>query len=443
MVTDYPQIRCIRWTIALLSCVGFIAGCSPNTISLSTRVSNSSKTVGQISKTGTPPSSAGASIAECAGDAQPPTLSPGWNLIWQHTFDNPIALPPIIDGAQVALLERADPILNQYKDTVWMLDAATSTLQWHFDSSAALNLTDHWIDLTAWSSKYFAIVVHDAHAPREFVIVFDRTTGQIVYRFEMQALEMAISDEALFYRSGERRLYRFDLPSGKQRWKDSRTDYIWQGLYPSGEWLYAFIGVISTQNSLNILKYDANSGALINSVEVAPVSEVLASDSKGVGRANAGYIALYDLSALTTVWQTNFEGQYPVRDDSNAFWDNPSRVTLTQDAVYLFDAKRNLVKIALADGKIKWTVPFSDVEPMSKPAAVAGVVYGFFSDGTVRAFSEADGSQLGNVMKVPLWYWRRGDTKPFRNLVGGVGVANDMLIVTTGCRSVYALQRKP
>jgi len=369
-------------------------------------------------------------------------LSPGWNLIWQHTFDNPIALPPIIDGAQVALLERADPIPNQYKDTVWMLDAATSAEQWHFDSSAALNLTDHWIDLTAWSPKYFAIVVHDSHAPREFVIVFDRTTGQVVYQVELQALEMAISDDALFYRSGERRLYRIDLPSGKQRWKDSRTDYIWQGLYPSGEWLYAYVGVTSPQDGLDILKYRADNGTLVNSVEVAPVYEVLAKGSQGIGRTNAG-IALFNLSNLTTAWETDLGSQFTTINDSNAFWDNPSRVTLTQDAVYLFDAKRNLVKIALADGKIKWTVPFSNVEPMSKPAAVAGVVYGFFSDGTVRAFSEADGSQLGSVMKVPLWYSRNGDGKPFRNLVGGVGAVNDTLIVTTGCRSVYALQRKP
>jgi hypothetical protein len=378
---------------------------------------------------------------DCAGDSEPPTIAPGWWLAWQHTFENPLAFPPITEGSQFALIERADPIPNLYKDTVWMFSATSSAAQWRFDGGAALNLTEHWIELTAWSPKYFAAVLHDSHNPREFVLVFDRLTGKVVYQSELQALELAISDEALFYRSGERRLFRIDLPSGNQRWKDSRTDYLKQGLYPSGEWLYAFIGVISTQNSLNILKYNADSGVLVNSVEVAPVSEVLASDSKGIGRANGGYIALYDLSALTTVWQTNFEGQYPIRDDSNAFWDNPSRVTLTQDAVYLFDAQRNLVKIALSGGKVMWTVPFSDVEPMSKPAALAGVVYGFFSDGTIRAFSDGDGSQLAVVMKVPLWYWRREDAKPFRNLVGGVGVANDTLIITTGCRSVYAIQR--
>ncbi len=427
-----------QWLRYALSAIALVAlACLNASCTSSASVRRATQTSTPVSPTSSDHKSA---VPECAGDEQSPTLSPGWKLVWQHNFDNPLALPPISDGSQVALIERADPIPNLYKDTVWMLDASTSKVQWHFDGSAALDLTDHWIDLTAWSPKYFAMVVHDSHAPREFVIVFDRPTGQIVYQGQMQALEMAISDDALFYRSGERRLYRIDLPSGQQRWKDSRTDYFWQGLYPAGEWLYAFVGISGKQSSLNILKYKADSGVLINSVEVNPASEVIASGSTGVGRANAGYIALYDLSALTTVWQTNFEGQYPIRNDSNAFWDNPSRVTLTQNAVYLFDAKHSLVKIALTDGRIAWTVPISDVEPMSKPAALAGVVYGFFSDGTVRAFSEVDGAQLGNVMKVPLWYWTSEDSKPFRNLVGGVGVANDTLIVTTGCRSVYAIQ---
>jgi outer membrane protein assembly factor BamB len=430
----HRHARWIRRALGALVVAAFaclIAGCDS-----SVPINRTTKTIAPVPLAKSEPK---VSVPECAGDEQAPKLSPGWKLIWQHTFDNPLALPPIIDGSQIALLERADPIPNQYKDTVWMLDAATSKVQWHFDSSTALNLTDHWIDLTAWSPKYFAVVVHDSHAPRELVIVFDRTTGQVAYQVQLQALEMAISDDALFFRSGERRLYRFDLPSGKQRWKDSRTD-LKQGLYPAGEWLYAFVGVTDPQNGLEILKYKADNGALVNSVVVSPVYEVLAKDSRGLGRTGSG-IALFDLTNLTTNWETDLGSHFTTINDSNAFFDNPSRVTLTQDAVYLFDAKRNLVKVTLADGKIAWTVPFSDVEPMSKPAAAAGVVYGFFSDGTVRAFSEVDGSQLGTVMKVPLWYSKDGDGKPFRNLVGGVGVANDTLIVTTGCRSVYAIQR--
>lgn len=379
---------------------------------------------------------------DCAGDSEPPTLAPGWRLAWQHTFKGPIAFPPTTERTQFALIERADPIPNLYKDTVWMFDTAAPTAQWQFDSSAAFNLTEHWIELTAWSSKYFAVVVHDSHAPREFVVVFDRVTGRVVYQVQLQALEMSISDDALFYRSGERRLYRIDLPSGKQRWKDSRTDYLKQGLFPSGEWLYAFVGVTQPQDSLGILRYKADDGTLVASAEVAPVYEVLADNTSAIGLTASG-VARFDLSSLTTAWNTDLGSHFTTINDSNAFWDNPSRAMFDKDAVYVFDAQRNLVKISLSDGKITWRIPFTDIEPMSKPAVLSGTVYGFFSDGTVRAFSTVDGSQLAEVMKVPLWYWKRGDAKPFRNLVGGVGVANDTLIVTTGCRSVYAIQRAP
>ena len=78
---------------------------------------------------------------------------------------------------------------------------------------------------------------------------------------------------------------------------------------------------------------------------------------------------------------------------------------------------------------------------MSRPVVVHGLVYGFFADGTVRAFSEADGTSLGIAMKVPLWYRKWTDPDEFLDLVGGLGVAGDTLIVTTGCRSVYAIQR--
>ena len=72
-----------------------------------------------------------------------------------------------------------------------------------------------------------------------------------------------------------------------------------------------------------------------------------------------------------------------------------------------------------------------------------GRIYGFFSDGSVRAFSEADGQSTGIVMTIPLWYRRYDAPTQFRDLVGGLGISGDTLIVTTGCRSVYAIQRAP
>jgi hypothetical protein len=69
-------------------------------------------------------------------------------------------------------------------------------------------------------------------------------------------------------------------------------------------------------------------------------------------------------------------------------------------------------------------------------------VYGLFADGAVRAFSVADGSPIGVVTQIPIWYRKSSDEiREFLSLDGGLGVSGDTLIVTTGCRSVYAIQR--
>lgn len=78
---------------------------------------------------------------------------------------------------------------------------------------------------------------------------------------------------------------------------------------------------------------------------------------------------------------------------------------------------------------------------MSRPVAMQGVVYGFYADGTLRAFAEAGGAPMGVVIQVPLWYWTGTDNKEWRDLVGGLGVTGDTLVLTTGCRSVYAVQQ--
>jgi hypothetical protein len=101
------------------------------------------------------------------------------------------------------------------------------------------------------------------------------------------------------------------------------------------------------------------------------------------------------------------------------------------------------MRIDLLTGKVIWTTPSFGIEAMSRPMAMQGVVYGFYADGTLRAFTESNGSSMGTVMRVPLWYWKGTDNKEWRDLVGGLGGAGDTLVLTTGCRTVYAIQRGP
>jgi outer membrane protein assembly factor BamB len=116
-------------------------------------------------------------------------------------------------------------------------------------------------------------------------------------------------------------------------------------------------------------------------------------------------------------------------------------MTVSHDSIFLFDSRDNLLRLDLATGKPLWSRSSAGVEPLSRPAVIGELVYGLFADGTLRAFSKTDGSPINTAMNVPVWYWTRSDKKEFRDLVGGLGVSDDTLIVTTGCRSVYAIQR--
>jgi outer membrane protein assembly factor BamB len=173
------------------------------------------------------------------------------------------------------------------------------------------------------------------------------------------------------------------------------------------------------------------------------IGDVLIQDNLALVRSWYGYegVVSFDLETFELKWATAVP--YLIENRSNTFLHGIPTMAVTPDSVYLFDAQDNLLRINLLTGKIIWTAPSSGVQAMSRPAANHGLVYGLFADGTLRAFSEVDGSSIGVVMKVPLWYWRSTDTKEWRDLVGGLDIVDDTLIVTTGCHNVYAIQHEP
>lgn len=149
-------------------------------------------------------------------------------------------------------------------------------------------------------------------------------------------------------------------------------------------------------------------------------------------------IEVFDLQRMSPVW----DGYMDYRSGRGLRGDLPV-MTLTTDSIYLFDAQDALLRIDLHTGKVRWQTPSPGSEALSRPAVIMGTVYGFFADGTVRAFSAADGKAMGVVAQTPLWYWGYTNTQAFLDLFGGLGVVDDTLVVTTGCRNVFALQRSP
>jgi outer membrane protein assembly factor BamB len=258
---------------------------------------------------------------------------------------------------------------------------------------------------------------------------------------------MAISDDALYDSFsasqdmfGSPTLRRVDLPAGATRWTlpwDSRGS---NGLSIFNNRLINFF-----ENEVR--QYSTLDGTPVATAEMGiyPIySDVLIQDQTVVARSQnllhpeKEGVQTFDLRDLTQKWFV--EISYRHQKGSNAFWGDLPSIYVTPDSIYLFDKQDNLLRLDLQTGNTIWSTASPGPQAMSRPVVMNDQVYALFADGTVRSFSEEDGAPKGVVVRTPIWYRKDTDNKAFRDLVGGLGVAGDKLIVTTGCRNVFAIQ---
>lgn len=394
------------------------------------------------------PKTAAASNQDCAGDTVSPSLAPGWNLRWQRTFEHAIARPPIVSGSQILLIERADPTAMALKDTIVVLDPLTGSTQWQFAGiTDTLSYNARKVTNIYPSTKYWFAVVQ--YASDEFSnsfddeLVLERQSAHVIYDNRVAlsgGWKTIISDEALYDDNGYGYMRRFDLPSGTLRWERpwANTNGA-RGLFPANSWLYYF------NYNENVYRYDPLSGQRVATATLGlspQQRDTQIVDQLALMRSWDNKVGVFDLESLLPRWVTEVSDR--ADKGSNAFLQNAptiSSIAYTPTALYLFDANNNLLRLDLTTGQVVWRTPIEGVEPMSRPAVAQGLVYGFFFDGTLRVFSESNGQPAGIVMQVPLWYLPDDKPGEFLDLYGGLSVAGDIVIVTTGCRSVYAIQR--
>jgi len=424
---SFAYAACISLCISLMSC-----------ITVSTQ-----STIGPTT-TSVPTNGPDHAYTDCDNDAKPPMVASGWTLLWQHTFEQSVARPPQIDEAQLLILERTDPFAGKMKDTLWAINPETAEIQWRFDGvNGVPTYATRQITGIEWSQKYVALHVlyKIPESTPVYVVVADRLTGQMIYSTTVYVDEATVSDDALYYRGIFRELYRVDLPNGDTRWSSpAMGGNGLRGLFLINSRLYAF------NNDKHVYQYDPLSGSLVASTVIssAPTpGDVLIQDHQAVVRSWYGYegVILFDVDAFAPKWATKVP--FLIGNTPTTYWGDIPSMSLAADSIYLFDAMDNLLSLDLSTGQVKWSVPPQGAEALSRPIATHGLVYGLFADGTLRAFSETNGAQVGIVMKAPVWSWTGTDREEWRDVVGGLGAVGDTLIVTTGCRSVYAIQREP
>lgn len=178
-------------------------------------------------------------------------------------------------------------------------------------------------------------------------------------------------------------------------------------------------------NDKHVYQYDPLSGSLVASTVIssAPTpGDVLIQDHQAVVRSWYGYegVILFDVDAFAPKWATKVP--FLIGNTPTTYWGDIPSMSLAADSIYLFDAMDNLLSLDLSTGQVKWSVPRKEQEALSRPIATHGLVYGLFADGTLRAFSETNGAQVGIVMKAPVWSWTGTDREEWRDVVGGLGV---------------------
>ncbi len=450
------------WCVIRMIVVGAALSACSNLVALPTTQPGSTPSVA-VSQAPTPLSGQAAlnpTNIDCSGDAEPPVVASGWKLLWQKVFEYPIARPPVVDGGQALLIERADARWTSLQDSVALVDAQTGKVQW--DSIEAKDPIPHvsrYVLGIQYSPKYWLLLLRymkpegSRNPPSmQYEIVVDRQSGQVIYDSGPNAggseWLLALSDEALFdnYNHGSSMwesdsIRRVDLPAGTTRWQAQWNSRFSRGWYLAEGWVYVFTDAISKYSqsdgklsaSTNFDLFPAPGDVALEGNLAVMRSDSMQPEERGIG--------VFDLQTFSGMWHTQTD--YRPGRDSNAFWGDIPSLSVTADSIYMFDAQNTLSRFDLHSGKLLWQAPSPGPKAMSRPIAMSGMVFGLFADGTVRAFTEADGAPAGVVGQFPVWYWTSTDTREWLDLVGGLGASGNTLIVTTGCRSVYAIQRAP
>ena len=391
----------------------------------------------------------------CSGDVEPPIIAPGWKLLWQRMFEYQIARPPVVDGRQALLIERADARWTSIQDNVVLVDAQTGNIQWNdIEAKDPIPHVSRDVLSIQYSPKYWLLLLRymkpegSPNPPSmQYELVVDRQSGKVIYdsgaNATGSATTMALGGDVLFdHFSGSGGVFayeymrRIDLSMGQAHWMQAWGAYVARGMVVVDNNLYVFADE-------KIGRYDPSDGHLIASTKFnlyPSLGDLIFEGNLAVIRSERG-LGVFDLQSFSGVWRT-LAGDRP-GTGSNAFGNDLPSMFVTLDSIYMFDAQNTLSRFDLHTGKLVWQVSLPSPQAMSRPVVMNGLVFALFADGTVRAFAETDGAPAGVVGQFPVWYWTSTDTREWLDLVGGLGVSDDTLIVTTGCRSVYAIQRAP
>jgi outer membrane protein assembly factor BamB len=328
--------------------------------------------------------------------------------LWDQEAPMPIdRTPRIVD----------DVVLLEGDKTLVGLDPTSGSIIWSFQAPGSID--DYTSRSVVVEGHYVAFRV----LPGGTLYLLDISTGNLAWKTNTPVKEFDAGEDEIFIKIVDARYEARDLEEGTILWTFEPTEHSKRsGIKYHNQQLFVWEG-----NEHYVL--DPQTGSVEQYYEGEPYSSDIASLSyDGV------FFALKSSPNLLVA--VSIDGRYMMWEYGIS---NPLQNPYIQDErIYFSDSEGNLVAVDVETGNLLWhfaplaTAEGQKIKLLSNPVELHGIVYGIFSDATLRGVNKESGVEIGYIQFPSVSQLRWQVTMP------GLAASDNMLIVSPGYRKIYA-----
>lgn len=352
------------------------------------------------------------------------------NLVadWQIELDGgAMQVPTILDDNIIIIVDRHGiPYLSgpTIRDRLVGLNTNTGNIMWVFQPH---DLLDNPIRDVSANGQNIAVEYQNQ------MVILSAKTGEILTQYPIVALEFLVTPFHLYFRDLNRATKVLSLKSGEEIWEVAPTtiDASKQFVYQDGV-VYSLYG-----NEIRIFQDEPfeslSSIVLLQDGKPAPYPYNFAVFGEYIavvfGNTNSTLSLYRWRGQIKELWR--YDQEYI---DGRWLWP-PVNV---DDDLFFYSKSGRLVRVSTEDGHIlsSTDIPL-DAKPVSAPMAYKNHIYAIYSDGTLRSFTIPEMKETIEVKNSRLKYYAN---ESYYWHLPGVIVANDRLLASFGCKTLYAFR---
>lgn len=333
-----------------------------------------------------------------------------------------LPLQPLWDQDTPKPIDRAPWIVEKFvllegDNTLVGLDPTSGDIAWSFEAPGSID--DYTSRDVVVEGHYVAFRV----LPGGALLVVDTGTGNLAWKTNAPVKEFDAGENKVFLKITDARYEARSLAEGKILWTFEPTAYSKRSgiKYHEGQ-LFVWEG-----NEHYVL--DSETGSVELYYEGEPYSSDIASLSH-----DGVFFALKSSPDLLVAMSI---------DDRHVIWEygisNPlQNPYIQEERIYFSDSGGSLVAVDVKTGDLLWqfappaTEEGQKIKLLSNPVELQGIVYGIFSDATLRGVNKESGVEIGYIQFPSVSQLRWQATMP------SLATSNHVLFVSPGYRKIYA-----